>query len=69
MPTVTKKSSASSKKEVYLKILNDYEKEKDRVLKTFLEKAAKVKKQGMKKLEKAMTAEELKSTEKLLENL
>lgn len=62
-----KKQSNGSK--VYLSILKDYEKQKNDILKGYLEKATKLKKQGLKKIEEAMEGQDKESAKNLLDNL
>lgn len=65
MPTAVK----SSKKQFYIQILDDYEKQKNLVLKKYLEKIAHIKKAGLKKLEQAMGNQESQKMEKMIEDL
>ena len=72
---MTKKQKATKGKrgtgihDIYISVLQDFEKKKEKILKDYLEKSQKIKKQGLKEIEKAMDKEESKAAEKLLEDL
>lgn len=54
---------------IYLGILKDFEQEKEKVLKNYVEKVAKIKKEGIKKIETKMNKAEEKAVEKLLDEI
>lgn len=58
-----------SKKQIYLQIIDDYEKQKNQVLKNYLDKVAQIKKAGLKKLEQAMGNQDAKAMEKMIEGI
>jgi hypothetical protein len=62
-------AKTKSKKDLYIKILTDYEKEKNEILKAYLARVKKAKSKGMKTLEKAMGSGDKAAAEKLLEQL
>lgn len=63
------KTKSKSKKAIYIKILTDYEKEKNKILRSYLARVKKAKAKGMKTLEKAMGSGDAAAAEKLLDGL